>query len=197
MKKILIATGNPGKLSEIKNFLGDIQNIQFLSLQDINYQGEDCEETGETFEENALQKAKFFYEKTGYTTLAEDSGIIIEALKGELGVKTRRWGAGANATDEEWMDFFLNRMKNETNRNAKFFTAACVYDGKTEKNFSGTCQGKILEQSNTPLEKGIPLSAYFLPEGETKVFSAMSKEEKNKISHRGKAITGVKKFLIE
>ena len=233
--KILIATGNAGKLAEIQEFLGDIEGIEFVSLKDIDYQGEDCEETGKTFAENALQKAQFFSEQTGMVTLAEDSGIIVEALKGELGIKTRRWGAGANATDEEWLEVFLERMKNEENRNAQFFCAACLffpslpsvipefggglkkdkypesistetkkdisnplsppYQGDKYQIFEGTCKGTVLQKSSVPLQKGIPLSALFVPTESKKVFSAMTKEEKNQISHRGNAMKQVKRFL--
>lgn len=195
MKKILIATGNQGKLSEIKNFLGDIKGITFLSLADIQYHGEDCKETGKTFAENAEQKAKFFYKKTGYITLSEDSGIQVHALQGELGTKTRRWGAGEKATDQEWMDFFLKRMKNEKDRSAEFFTTACIYDGKHSYFFEGRCKGNILRHSSVPLQKGIPLSSYFVAKGKQKVFSALSTEEKNSISHRGKAMQKAKEFL--
>jgi XTP/dITP diphosphohydrolase len=194
--KLLIATGNAGKLAEIKEFLGVIPELELLSLKDVQIEKNDCEETGDTFEENARQKAEYFFEKTGLPVLAEDSGIKVEALKGELGVKTRRWGAGENATDQEWMDFFLERMKNEKNRNAEFFCSACVYLGENNYHiFSGKCEGKVLQKSNVPLQKGIPLSSYFVPEGKQKVFSFLSKAEKTQISHRGMAMKQVYTFL--
>jgi len=195
MRTILIATGNKGKLKEIHAFLGDIPGIRFVSLADIEYAGRDCQETGKTFAENAEQKARFFYEQTGYITLAEDSGIQVEALAGELGVKTRRWGAGEKASDEEWMEVFLRRMEKEKNRNAQFFTAACIYDGKHAHIFEGACKGTLVQHSSVPLERGVPLSSYFVPEGENKVFSALSVTEKNAISHRGKAMMLVKQYL--
>lgn len=193
---ICIATGNAGKLKEMNDFLGDITNINFLSLQNMPETYPDCEETGETFQENSLQKALYYFEKTQIPTLAEDSGIIIDALQGELGIKTRRWGAGSNATDEEWMEFFLNRMKKETNRDACFFTSACLVISKEEIYiFSGKCEGTILQESSVPLVKGIPLSSYFVPKGCTKTFTELGIKEKNNISHRGKAMEKIKEFL--
>ncbi len=199
--QILIATGNEGKLQEIQKFLGNIktvsgEEIEFLSLKDVEIFSNDCEETGDTFEENAQQKAEYFFQKTGLPTLAEDSGIEVDALKGELGVKTRRWGAGENATDQEWMDFFLKRMEGESERKARFFCSACLYfSPENFQIFSGSCEGEVLQKSSVPLQKGIPLSSYFVPEGKQEVFSFLSKDEKAEISHRGKAMEKVKEFL--
>ncbi len=194
--KLCIATGNAGKLKEISEFLGTIKNIKLISLADIPEKIIDPDETGETFQENALQKALYYFHKTNFPTLAEDSGIIIEALKGELGIKTRRWGAGEKASDEEWIDFFLQRMEKETNRNACFFASACLVLSPEEIYiFSGKSEGTILQYSSVPLTKGIPLSSYFVPQGFQKTFTELSTDEKNKISHRGKAIGQVKKIL--
>lgn len=198
MKQLLIATGNAGKRLEIQSFLGDIANIELLSLQDVKIEKNECEETGETFEENALQKAEYFFQKTRIPVLAEDSGIKVSALEGELGVKTRRWGAGENASDQEWMDFFLARMKTEKNRDAQFFCSACLYFSPDNFHiFSGKCEGKVLQKSNVPLQKGIPLSSYFVPTGKDEVFSFLSKAEKTQISHRGMAMKKVKNFLLD
>lgn len=193
--KILIATSNAGKLSEMQEFLGEIPGIEFLSLKDFSENFGEPEEDGSTFAENAEKKAKYFFEKTAIPTIAEDSGVFIEALKGELGVKTRRWGAGENASDEEWMEFFLNRMKDEANRSAEFFTASCFFDGENSEIFEGSCPGIVVQESTAPLKKGIPLSSYFIPSGKTKVFSEMTKKEKSEISHRGNAMKRVKQFL--
>lgn len=193
---IVIATGNAGKLKEISKFLGEIKNISFSNLKTLSEKYPDPEETGESFQENALQKALYYFEKTGIPTIAEDSGIVIDALKGELGIKTRRWGAGEKATDREWMDFFLKRMKKETNRNACFFSSSCLILSLEEIYiFSGKSEGTLLQESTVPLTKGIPLSSYFVPTGFKKTFTELSIEEKNGISHRGKAMGKVKKLL--
>lgn len=193
--QVLLATSNPGKQKEILEVLGDLP-IDFLTLDQVNVQGEP-EENGETFEENAIIKAKYFFEATGIPVLAEDSGILVEALEGELGIKTRRWGAGAKATDAEWLEYFLERMQREKNRTARFVSVACFYDGETLQTFRGECAGNLLQEIPCPIPHGIPLSAIFVPEGKDKSYSQMSKEEKNSISHRGWAMKEVKKFLEE
>jgi len=198
--KIVIATGNQGKFLEIKNSLHNVPDLELLSLADLEISSHGCEETGDTFEENAFQKAEYFFKKTGLPCLADDSGIQVDALKGELGVKTRRWGAGEKASDQEWIDFFLNRMKNESNRKARFFCSVCLYFSPENFHiFSGTSEGKVLQKTSVPLEKGIPLSSYFVPEGKAdhQVFSFLSKDEKAEISHRGKAMKQVEEFLLQ
>lgn len=153
------------------------------------------EEDGATFKENAAKKAKFYAEKTGLMTLAEDSGILVEALKGGLGVKTRRWGAGEKASDEEWVEFFLGRMEGIVDRRAKFVCCACLVDKGGETFFEGETLGNITEKLMAPILKGLPLSSCFLPNGCDKVYAALSHEEKNRISHRGKAMNQVREFL--
>lgn len=194
MRKILIATGNIGKFQEMMEFLSDLQSLQFLSLKELGVEN-DCEETGSSFEENALQKARYFYEKTGIPTIGEDSGIEVEALKGELGIKTRRWGAGEKASDEEWLAYFLNRMEGEQNRSARFLSCAVFFDGKDSFAFEGACEGTLLCSPDTEIRKGIPLSSFFIPFGEEKSLARMTKEEKKEVSHRGKAMNAMREFL--
>ena len=171
--------------------------FQFVSLNDEHIKT-DVEEAGETFEENAILKAVAFGSLTGLPTIADDSGIHVDALEGELGVKTRRWGAGEKANDKEWMDFFLKRMKKEKNRRAEFISVIALYQpGKEPLVFRGECVGQILPKPQVDLEPGIPLSAVFLPDGKDKVFSALSKHEKNEISHRGKAIKKCHDYLLK
>jgi len=200
-KYLLIATTNQGKFKEIFEVLGalDVSNggnfrvISLLDLRDnaeafgvIDFDG--LIEDGETFSENAVKKAKFYHEKTGLLTVAEDSGILVSALTGELGVKTRRWGKGENASDEEWIEFFMERMLPEKNRNAKFVCSACVCEGDVCEIFEGETFGQITEKLEAPILGGLPLSSCFLPEGFDKVYAALSPNEKNAISHRGKAM---------
>ncbi len=171
--------------------------FKFVSLNDEKIE-EDVEENGESFEANAILKAEFFSRLTGLPAIADDSGIHVDALNGELGVKTRRWGAGANATDEEWLAHFLDRMKTEENRRAEF--VACIafaHPGAETITFQGECVGQILDSPKTKIEHGIPLSSVFLPEGKDKVYSAMSKLEKNEISHRGVAIKKCHRYLLK
>ncbi len=220
-KYLLIATTNLGKFKEIFEILGKLDVLsggrfrvislrelcdseESFGLEDRSFQMSDfdgLEEDGETFEENAIKKAKFYHEKTGLLTISEDSGIVVSALDGELGVKTRRWGAGENASDEEWIEFFMKRMSSEKNRNAKFVCSACVCGKKDDGKefcevFEGETSGKITEKLEAPILKGLPLSSCFLPDGFEKVYAALSTEEKNAISHRGKAISKICEMLI-
>ncbi|QQR83718.1 non-canonical purine NTP pyrophosphatase [Candidatus Peregrinibacteria bacterium] len=194
--KVLIATHNHGKFKELMEVLEELP-FNFVSLNDEHIQ-EDVEENGHTYEENAIIKAEFFGKLTGLPTIADDSGIVIEALEGELGVKTRRWGAGAKASDKEWLDFFLERMSHEANKNAHFISVVAFYRPHQETlTFRGECKGVVMNEPETEIEPGIPLSSVFKPTGTDRVFSAMTKDEKNEISHRGIAIKKCYRYLME
>jgi len=196
MQKILIATRNLGKFKELMEVLGDLP-FKFVSLNDEKIEG-DVEESGDTYEANAILKAEHFGRLANLPTIADDSGIHIDALNGELGVKTRRWGAGAKATDKEWLDYFLQRMRSEKNRRAEFVSVISFYrPGEETLTFRGECVGQILDEPQVELEAGIPLSAVFQAEGSDKVYSAMDKHEKNEISHRGKAIRKCHDYLLK
>ena len=126
-KELLVATKNPGKFSEITEVLGNTE-FDLLFLGSMQVEDEDFAEDGETFEANSRKKAEYYGKKFGMLTLGEDSGILIDALKGELGVKTRRWGAGEHASDTEWIDYFMNRMEGEENRLASFVCCGCLWN---------------------------------------------------------------------
>lgn len=196
----LIATKNPGKFSEISEVLVDLP-LQLLSLKDVSCQ-DDVEEHGETHEANAILKAQHFYKKTGLPTLGEDSGIYIDAFPGELGVATRRWNGLANVSDEEWIRIFLEKMKKipRGKRGARFVCCAAVIldEASYERPFLflGETRGIITNGLEAPLKAGIPISSCFRPEGKTKVYAALSIQEKNEVSHRGKAMKAVKDFWI-
>lgn len=192
--KILIATGNQGKFKELMEVLYDLP-FEFVSLKDVGITT-DVEETGKTYEDNAILKAEYFGKIANLPAIADDSGIVVDALEGELGVHTRRWGVGAKASDKEWLEFFLNRMSTEQNRQAEFISVVAFYEPeKPTVTFRGECIGKILTKPQVELEPGIPLSSVFLADGKDKVYSALSKEEKNNISHRGKAIKQCYNYL--
>jgi XTP/dITP diphosphohydrolase len=196
MQKLLIATKNPGKFQEILNVFEGLP-IEFIFLGDLDVDDQGFAEDGETFLENAYKKAEFFGQKTGMVTLGEDSGILVNALVDELGVKTRRWGAGEEASDEEWIEYFMKRMKEEEDREAKFVCGACLWDKDREldERFEGETKGEITEKLMAPILRGLPLSSCFKPEGMEDVYAALGAEYKNKISHRGKAISQVRAFL--
>lgn len=194
MQELLIATSNPGKYREIMEVLGDLpMKISFLGDLDVSDEG--LLEDGETFAENAYKKAAFFHDKTGMLTLSEDSGILVDALLGELGVKTRRWGAGEQASDEEWIEHFLERMAGEELKTAKFVCCGCLFGGDEPVYFEGETCGVLTEKLMAPILPGIPISSCFVPEGKDRVYAALSVDEKNQISHRGKATHKLKEHL--
>jgi XTP/dITP diphosphohydrolase len=195
MQKILVATRNKGKFAGLMQGLRDLPFL-FVSLDDIGLEG-DLEETGKTYEENAILKAEYFGKKSGLVTLSDDSGIVVEALKGELGVKTRRWGAGEKASDQEWLDYFLARLAKEKSRKAEFICVVALYrPGRETLTFKGETKGILLEGPQVPIEHGIPLSAVFLADGQSKVYSVLGPEEFVRVSHRGKAVKKCHDYLL-
>lgn len=195
MKRILIASKNKWKINEILEILHDLP-YEFVSLIDLNI-NDDVHEWWETYEENAKIKAEFFYNLTWIPTIADDSWIIVDVLKWELWVKTRRWWAGENASDAEWLDYFMNRMSKESNRNAEFFSTICFYDWERSLFFSWECKWILMNELICPIPKWIPLSAIFIPESYDKPYWLLQIEDKNKISHRWKAALQLKNFLIQ
>jgi len=192
--KLLLATSNKGKIIEMKEGLAGLP-VDVVTPGDVGISGSP-EETGETFTENALQKARFYREKSGLPTVADDSGILVEALQNELGVHTRRWGAGPDASDHRWITFFLDRMRIEPNKKARFMCAiAYIDDGGNEHLFEGTCEGMITEELEADYLPGLPISACFKPDGFSAVFSALTIEQKNSTSHRGRAVQKLADFL--
>ncbi len=192
--KILLGTNNAGKIIEISDVLSGLP-FELLTPKKIGLHS-DVDEIGTTFEENALLKARHFSRLSKLPTLADDSGIIVEALRDELGVQTRRWGAGAAASDAEWIDHFLKRMKKERNKQATFICCLAFIDEHgSEYLFEGTCAGAITETLEADYLSGLPISACFKPDGHSVVYSAMSIEQKNSTSHRGKALKKVREFL--
>ena len=158
-------------------------------------------EDGETFADNARKKAEYYYElfDRRWPTMGEDSGILVDALEGELGVKTRRWGAGEKATDEAWIAYFMDVMSAvpEGERGAKFVCNACLVGLEGEDlQFEGETRGVITAELETPIAAGIPLSSCFRPEGFEEVYQSLSVEEKNGISHRGKALKELRRAAL-
>ena len=196
LSQLLIATSNDGKLREIQEILvGTVfagMSCEILTLKELGLPA-DFEENGTTFRENALGKALYYAKKSGFPTLAEDSGILVDALSGELGVMTRRWGRGEHATDEEWIEHFLHVMEKFplSRRTARFVCCAALVQDGLEYTFEGSTDGVITLSREAPIYPGLPLSSCFRPHGFEKVYCALTVEEKNIISHRGKAIRGV------
>ena len=200
MQELLLATKNPGKFEEIKEALKGLP-FQFVFLRDLVFGGvidDSCfVEDGHTFFENAEKQARYYGEKTGLVTLGEDSGILVDALEGELGVQTRRWGAGEKVSDKKWIEYFLERMKDvpENERGAKFVCCACVFVRGKVSLFEGETCGRITGKLMATIKEGVPLSSCFIPDGLDKVYAALSPGEKNRVSHRGKAMAKVREML--
>jgi len=192
--QILIATGNQGKKKELLEGFGPLPNIEFLSLKDFE-PAEEPEEDGLSFQENALIKAKYYAQKHNIVCLGEDSGLILEAFPEKFGLKTRREIQARD--DVHWLEQFLEMLEGRDDRGATFYSSIAWYDPATEKSFvvEGQTEGEITEFPQAPLEKGIPVSAVFIPQGLDRVYSAMTKQEKNSLSHRGKAVKQMAEFL--
>lgn len=194
LMRLLLGTNNTGKVIEIQEALASL-NMNIVTPQELGI-ADAPEETGDTFMENAQQKARFYFEKGNLPTLADDSGIIVDALKDELGIHTRRWGAGKDATDEEWIRYFLDRMSREENKHARFLcTLVYIDQDGMEHTFEGRCDGIITDQLEADFLPGLPVSACFKPLGYDQVYSAMDMREKNEVSHRGKALIQFSEYL--
>ena len=142
--KILIATKNPGKAREIKTFLGD--GFQLVSLADLP-NAPDIEENGNTFEENAILKARFYFDWCHIPSIADDGGLEIDYLNGEPGVKSRRW-PGYEATDEELIEMALKKLEGvpPENRTARLRTVGLYYDGKNTVSRTAAIEGYIVTE---------------------------------------------------
>lgn len=187
--KLVFATNNKNKIKEIKLLLENF--IELLGLEDINCH-EDIPETSETIEGNALQKAKYVYEKYGYNCFADDTGLEIESLGGAPGVYSARY-AGEQKLAEDNMNKVLLKLKGAENRKAQFKTViALIIDGG-EYLFEGIVQGKITKTKSG--SEGFGYDPIFKPNGFNITFSEMSLDEKNKISHRGKAVQKLITYL--
>ena len=187
--KLVFATNNPNKLSELQALVP--QGIEILSLKEINC-NEELPETNPTLEGNALQKAQYVYQNYGFNCFADDTGLEIEALGGAPGVYSARY-AGEDCKAEDNMKKVLTKLENKDNRNAKFRTViALIIKGK-ENLFEGECSGKITKTKSGA--EGFGYDPIFTPEGNEITFAEMSKQEKGVISHRGKAVKQLVGFL--
>jgi len=187
--KLVFATNNPNKLSELQALVPD--GIEILSLAAINC-NEELPEENPTLHENALQKAKYVYQNYGFNCFADDTGLEIDVLGGAPGVYSARY-AGEDCKAEDNMQKVLAKLEKEENRNAKFRTViALIIDGE-EIFFEGECNGVITETKNGV--EGFGYDPIFTPEGYGITFAEMSKEEKGAISHRGRAVEKLVGFL--
>ena len=186
--EIIFATQNPNKVLEIQNQIGELHEIQ--SLLDLNYL-EELEETQETLEGNALQKARFVFNKFSKACFADDTGLEIEALNGEPGVYSARYGRPEKSFEKNMV---LEKLETESNRKAQFRTAIAFIDKNGKEHlFEGVCKGKILKDKRG--EQGFGYDPIFQPEGYQETFAELSLVVKNEISHRGIAVSKLIQFL--
>lgn len=194
MIKVVLATRNKNKIHELKMFFKELSSLDItvLSLDDIGYYGE-IEESGKTFEENAISKASV-PARLGYIGIADDSGICVDALDGAPGIYSARFSGGS---DEDNNDLLLKKLRGKSNRNAKYVCAmACVFpDHSNDFTVRGECFGKILTKRVGTGGFGYDPLFYFEPFGKT--FAEVELSKKNTVSHRAVAMRSLIKKLTK
>lgn len=187
-KLLIMATNNEHKLKEVRQIL-DYKDILIKGLEEVG-RYDDIPETADTLEGNALLKARYMYSHYGVDCFADDTGLEVEALDGQPGVFTARFGQmngyGNSHDANANMQCLLDKLQGKENRKARFRTViALVCEGK-ENIFEGIVEGEILTEKSG--QEGFGYDPIFSPEGKGISFAEMSAEEKNQISHRGRAV---------
>ena len=189
--KLIFATNNRHKLTEVSQILGTQLTLTTLGECGIT---EEIPETSPTIEGNALQKARYVWERTHQSCFADDTGLEVEALDGAPGVHSARYATDGHDFDAN-VTLLLHNLEGEENRAARFRTVvALIIDGK-EYLFEGIVNGHITHERHG--EGGFGYDPVFVPEGEELTFAEMSPEAKNAISHRGRAMTRLAAWLSE
>ncbi|MEZ4812899.1 MAG: RdgB/HAM1 family non-canonical purine NTP pyrophosphatase [Caldisericia bacterium] len=186
MKKIFLATSNPGKIGEVKKMLPD--NYEIITPDWFNLSMPD--EDGVSFDQNAKIKSKVMFAKSGIPTIAEDSGLVVDALDGRPGIYSARYAETPELANQK----ILDEMKDVDDRSARFVcTVAFTWSGG-DKIFRGTIEGQIAHEPKG--ENGFGYDPIFLFDG-VHTTAEISREEKNKISHRGQALRKFAKWFKE
>jgi XTP/dITP diphosphohydrolase len=190
--KLLLATTNQGKLKELRRILG-AEGLDFTSLGDCAV---DVEETGETFAENALLKARYYHQVSGLTTIADDSGLEVEALNGAPGIYSARY-AGAGASDLQRIHKLLEEMKDAPTdkRGARFVCVAAIVWNGGERVFTGEARGTLLKELRGEGGFGYDPIFYYAPLEKT--FAELTNKEKAEVSHRSLAFRQLATWLKE
>ena len=194
--KIVFATNNKNKLSEIRDILG--RDFEIVSLQDIGCHA-DIPETGSTLEENAMQKARYIYDNYNMSVFADDTGLEVDALGGAPGIYSARYAGGEGHDSEANMTKLLGELGENNNRKARFRTAIALIlkeDGNgniTEKLFEGIVRGEIIKERRGG--EGFGYDPIFQPEGYDRTFAELGPDVKNKISHRARAVARLVEYL--
>ncbi|GAB1429966.1 hypothetical protein MASR2M18_07990 [Ignavibacteria bacterium] len=185
---IVLSTNNRHKITEISAVLYDIItafNVKLLTLDEAGIAGLTIEETGKTLEENAYIKVQEVFRRTGLPSLADDTGLEVEALGGAPGVRSARY-AGVAAQDSDNRAKLLAKLKNTNNRAARFRSILCFTDGVRTFFAEGICAGNIAQAEAG--DGGFGYDSLFIPDGYAMSFAEMSPDEKNAISHRSRAV---------
>lgn len=189
--KLYFATNNIYKLKEVQEVVGDSFQIESMRSLGIN---EDIPEDQQTLEGNALQKARFLYDRTGESCFADDTGLEVDALNGAPGIYSARYAGDAKNSFDN-MALLLKNMSGKQNRKARFRTViALILDGK-EYLFEGIVNGTIAEEPRG--KAGFGYDPLFVPDGYSTTFAEMDSEAKNAISHRGRAVEKLAAFLLK
>lgn len=189
MQQLVFATNNAHKLEEVAAKAGD--QIKLLSLDDIGCY-DDIAETGQTFNENASIKSHYIYRRYNINCFGDDSGLEISSLNNEPGIYSARY-AGKHGDHEANMDKVLDKLNGVTDRSARFRTVISLIWNGTEHFFEGAVEGTIRQERCGTA--GFGYDPVFQPEGYDITFAEMSMDEKNKISHRGRAVEKLISFL--
>ena len=189
--KFVLATHNPGKLKEMADILSGL-GVEVVSPADVGI-SVDVEETGTTFVENAMLKAKAICAASGLPAIADDSGLCVDALNGAPGVYSARYAEGEGHDAQANMRKLLHELEGKENRKAQFRTAiSLILDGK-EYLFEGVIKGEIIKEKRG--DSGFGYDPIFKPEGYEQTFAELGNETKNKISHRALAVQKLCEFL--
>lgn len=186
---LIFATNNENKVTEVQAVLGNSLEVQSLQAAGIH---QEIPEPYDTLEENALEKARVIHQLTGKDCFSEDTGLEVEALEGAPGVHSARY-AGESRSDDANRAFLLHNLEGHTNRKARFRTVVALIRNGSEFLFEGICPGTISHQPEG--SGGFGYDPVFIPEGATTTFASMTLEEKNKYSHRKKAVARLVAFL--
>jgi XTP/dITP diphosphohydrolase len=180
--KICFATNNAHKIEEVKAILEE--NIQLVSLKELGFTG-DLREDYDTLEENADQKARFIYDHFHTSCFADDSGLEVFALNNEPGVRSARY-AGDHRSDHDNTKLLLNNLANKASRRARFRTVISLIINSGILHFEGIVEGTIAHSPRG--NNGFGYDPVFIPDGYDKTFAELDMTEKNKISHRARAV---------
>ena len=190
--KIVFATNNQHKLSEIRSILGE--TIEVLSLKDINCDV-DIPETGKTLEENALQKAQYIYDHYHLDCFADDTGLEVEALNGAPGVYSARYAGGEGHDSEANMTKLLHELGENNNRKARFRTVIALIQQAQVHEFEGIVEGQIIRERRGG--EGFGYDPIFQPDGYNMTFAELGTDIKNQISHRARATKKLADYLLK